>query len=106
MPTAPDHLSVPGSSLYMMKYVVGATTQNFGGNGNAIAFARNGRDGARAPLDEGRGFAVFWFNPFPAPRTHARHPSQYPSRSDQRRPHRPRQDRAAGGDPGVRVDLG
>ena len=66
----------------------------------------NGRDGAPAALDEDRGFAVFWFNPFPALRTYARYPSQYPSRFDQRRPHRPRQDCAAGGDPGGRVDLG
>ena len=40
----------------------------------------NGRDGAPAALDEDRGFAVFWFNPFPALRTYARYPSQYPSR--------------------------
>src|SRR3954467_4815618 len=64
----------------------------------------NERDGAPAALDEDRGFAVFWFNPVPTLRTHARYPSQYPSRFDQRRPHRPRQDCAAGGDPGVRID--
>ena len=59
-----------------------------------------------APLDEGNSFAVFWSHPLPATLTHGRCPSQHSHRFDRRRPHWSRQDRAVGGDPGHRLDLG
>ena len=76
-------------------------------NEHASEFCENGKDSPIAGLlTKAVGSRCSPFRPFPAHRPHARHPPQHPSRLTQRRPYRPRQDCIAGGDPGVRVDLG